>query len=54
MPVVRYYVGCGSYQGRDSYPVRYGMRPTVIGSPVVKLNGKIKDVEVTLPRGIKS
>ena len=54
MPVVRYYVGCGSYQGRDSYPVRYGMRPTVMGSPVVKLNGKIKDVEVTLPRGIKA
>jgi hypothetical protein len=52
IPTVRYYVGCGSYQGRTSYPVRFGMRPSVMGSPVVKLNGSKKDVEVSLPRGI--
>ena len=50
---VRYYVGCGSYQGRDAFPVKFGMRPSALGSPVIKLDGKVKDVEITLPRGIK-
>ena len=51
-PVVHYYVGCGSYQGRDSYPVRGAMKPTVMGSPYLKLSGITKDVEASLPRGI--
>ena len=46
--VRRYYVNAGSYQRRGRYPKSKGMRPTVLGTPMVRLSGTDKAVSVVL------
>ena len=46
--VTRYYVNSGSYQKRGQYPKSKGMRPTVLGTPLVLLHGEEKGVEVRI------
>ena len=46
--ITRYYVNSGSYQGRGRYPKSKGMRPTVLGTPLVVLSGQEKKIEVRI------
>ena len=48
MEMRRHYVNAGSYQGRGRYPKTKGMRPTVLGTPVVWLSGTEKRVGVNM------
>ncbi len=48
MQVSRYYVNTGSYQRRGNYPITKGLRPTVLGTPLITLSGTQKKVEVKL------
>ena len=41
-------VSGGGYLGRTGYPIRKNMRPVLIGSPTVRLDGRERRVEVTL------
>lgn len=45
-PVTRRFIACGSYQGREAYPVTHAMIPKVLGSPTIVLSGKYKKMSV--------
>lgn len=46
--VRRYYINSGSYQRRGTYPKTKGMRPTVLGTPMIVLLGSRKSIEVRI------
>lgn len=48
-PITRHYIACGSYQGREKYPVTKAMIPKVLGSVTVRLSGRDKKIAVSLP-----
>jgi len=52
IPVQRLFIGCGSFQGRERYPVKLALTPKVMGAPILYLGGEKKDMWVELPRGI--
>lgn len=52
IPIIRQYFASGSYQGREKYPVTKGMRPKVLGSPVIRLDGTKKEMKVELPNKV--